>query len=114
MAYKHRFLPGTNYSFYNNSDELEDNVNFNYWGLHLVHSDSFTVSFPNVATLSKDIISGTDYRWYLSSFEFPAAPIGCYRFVIEDMISGNILYISNEIKVVSRINKMLTPSTAMM
>lgn len=101
MEYNHKYVMGTSYSFYNNSDDLEDDANFNYWVLSLVHSDSFEVVIEDIATLSKDIISGTDYRWYLDNYEFPNIATGCYRFIIEDTISGNIFYISDIMEAVS-------------
>lgn len=100
MRYKHKYVPGENYAFYNNSDDLEDNVNFNYWAFDLVHSDTFLPVYQDVTILEKDIISGTDYRWYADSFEFPSVPSGCYRFVILDLAdSEKVLYISDEIEV---------------
>lgn len=101
MAYKHKFVIGSEYAFYNNSDDLEDDANFNYWVFSLVHSDTFEVLIEDVATLSKDIISGTDYRWYIESFDFPGVDPGCYRFIIEDTISENIFYISDIFEAVS-------------
>jgi hypothetical protein len=99
MAYKHKFVVGENYAFYNNADDLETNANFTYWGFDLVHSDTFTSVYDDVTTLSKDIISGSDYRWYADSFEFPSVPTGCYRFIILDTTDNSVLYISNEIEV---------------
>jgi hypothetical protein len=100
MAYKHKYVTGSTYSFYNNSSTLEDDVNFNYWLFSLVHSDSFIPVYEDIATLTKDIISGTDYRWYVDSFVFPSVENGCYRFIVEDTISGNVFYISDQIEVV--------------
>jgi hypothetical protein len=100
MVYKHKYVVGENYAFYNNSDDLESNANFNYWSFNLVHSDSFIPVYEDITTLAKDVISGSDYRWYADVFEFPSVQTGCYRFVIEDTVGGNILYISDEIEVV--------------
>ena len=100
MGYRHKYVIGHDYAFYNNSESLEDNVNFNYCGLDLVHSDSFIPVFEDVATLTKDIISGTDYRFYADTFTFPTVQTGCYRFIIMDLTDSTILYISNKIEVV--------------
>ena len=101
MAYKHKYVIGSTYAFYNNSTELEDNVNFNYWAFDLVQADTFQVVYEDITTLSKDIISGTDYRWYADDFQFPTVETGCYRFVILDLAdSNNVLYMSDEIEVV--------------
>ena len=100
MAYKHKYVTGETYAFYNNSDELEDNVEFNYWSFDLVHSDTFIPVYEDVAVLSKDIISGTDYRWYADDFIFPDIENGCYRFIIQDTVQNNVLYVSDIIEVV--------------
>ena len=101
MAYNHKFVTNAVYQFYNNSETLEDDANFNYWTIKLVHSDSFVPVTEDFVTLAKDIISGTDYRWYTDAFYFPDVEKGCYRMVIESSISGLVLYISNEIDVVT-------------
>ncbi len=101
MGYKHKYVIGSTYAFYNNSEDLEDNVNFNYWTFDLVHSDTFQIAYDDIAILSKDIISGSDYRWYADSFEFPVVSTGCYRFVVLDSAdSDQVLYMSDEIEVV--------------
>jgi hypothetical protein len=100
MAYKHKYVIGETYAFYNNSNELEDNVEFNYWSFNIVHSDTFITVYEDVTVLTKDIISGTDYRWYAEDFSFPNIDTGCYRFVIIDTVQNNVLYISNEFEVV--------------
>ena len=46
MAYKHKYVVGETYAFYNNSDDLETNANFTYWGFDLVHSDTFPSHDP--------------------------------------------------------------------
>lgn len=102
MRYKHKFVKGSSYSFYNNSNELESDANFPFWELNLVHSDTFIEAYDNVTTLSKDIISGSDYRWYVEEFTFPNVDTGCYRFIIKDTnasIKNKVLYISDEIEV---------------
>ena len=107
MSYKHKYVPGTTYSFYNNSDDLEDNTNFNYWSFNLVHSDTFIPVIEDLVTLKKDIISGSDYRFYSDDFEFPVVEAGCYLFVIEDKAAGVVIYISDEIEVVDSADGLL-------
>lgn len=107
MAYKHKYVTGETYSFYNNSNELEDNVEFNYWGFDLVHADSFIPVFEDVTVLTKDIISGTDYRWYAEDFEFPDVEPGCYRFIILDTVQNNVLYVSDVIEVVDSTDNLM-------
>jgi len=101
MGYKHKYVIGTAYSFYNNSDTLETTASFNYCGLDLVHADSFMQVIEDVATLSTDIFSG-GYRFYAESFVFPQVTEGCYRFIVIDVAAGeNVLYISDPFEVVS-------------
>jgi hypothetical protein len=107
MAYKHKYVTGETYAFYNNSDELEDNVEFNYWGFDLVHADTFIPVYEDVTVLSKDIISGSDYRWYAEDFTFPDVENGCYRFIIVDTVQSNVLYVSDIIEVVDSTNDLM-------
>lgn len=101
MSYKHKYVIGETYSFYNNSDELETTASFNYCGLDLVHADTFIQVVEDVATISTDILSG-GYRFYADSFVFPQVEEGCYRFIILDVSAGeNVLYISDPFEVVS-------------
>jgi len=101
MPYKHKYVVGETYAFYNNSDELEDNVEFNYWSFDIVHSDSFISVYDDLTVLAKDIISGTDYRWYADDFVFPDIDTGCYRFIIVDTVQNNVIFISDEFEVVN-------------
>jgi hypothetical protein len=92
------FVAGEDYAFYVNSTELEDNVNFPYWECNVYNSDTFTLAYSNLFVPVKDIISGTDYRWY-ATFTFPEITSGCYYIVVNDTIADNVLYISNLIEV---------------
>lgn len=101
MAYKHKYVVGETYSFYNNSDTLETSASFNYCGLDLVHADTFIQAVEDVAVLSTDIFSG-GYRFYADSFVFPPVAKGCYRFIILDLSAGeNVLYVSDPFEVVT-------------
>jgi len=100
MGYKHKYVVGNTYAFYNNSDDLETNANFASWSLELVHADDFVQVISGVATLTKDIISGSSYRWYADDFTFPTVDNGCYRFIVIDTSASNaVLYISNTFEV---------------
>lgn len=100
MAYKHKYVIGSTYSFYNNSTTLETTASFNYCGLDLVHADDFSVVIRDVATLSTDILAG-GYRFYAEDFTFPTVDEGCYRFIIVDVsVNENVLYISEPFEVV--------------
>ena len=101
MAYKHKYVVGQTYAWYNNSDSLETTASFNYCGLDLVHADTFIQVVEDVATLSTDILSG-GYRFYAEDFVFPVVPEGCYRFIVIDVSAGeNVLYISDPFEVVN-------------
>ena len=107
MAYNHKYVMGGLYAFYNNSETLEDDANFATWRLDLVHSDTFVQVSNGVASLTKDIISGTDYRFYATDFIFPTLESGCYKFIIIDTSTSNVLYISRELEVVSADTNLL-------
>lgn len=94
--------PSDTYSFYANLNELEDNANFSSWNVSLYHADSLVKEYDSILTLTKDIISGTDYRFY-STFEMPTVANGCYYIIITDTVTNNVLYISNKLEVVSNI-----------
>jgi sugar lactone lactonase YvrE len=82
-------------SFYANLDTLEDSANFASWRLDIVNSDFITQAY-GVATLTQDIISGSDYRFYLDQWEIlDYLNKGCYRFVIIDTTDNTVKYISN-------------------
>lgn len=101
MAYKHKYVTGSTYAFYNNSDDLDDSANFASWSFDLLHSDSYETVISGVATLVKDIISGSDYRWYVNDFAFPQVDTGCYVFAIIDTTDSSVVYLSDEIEVVN-------------
>jgi len=83
-------------SFYVNLSTLENNVNFSNWIVHLVHADTYTIADPTIVTLTKDTISGTSYRFYADPWIVDdSLPAGCYRIVIIDSVTSNVLYISN-------------------
>jgi hypothetical protein len=101
MTYKHKYVPGETYAWYNNSDALETTASFNYCGLDLVHADTFIQVVEDVTTLATDIFSG-GYRFYTDDFVFPTVEYGCYRFIVLDVSAGeNVLYISDPFEVVS-------------
>ena len=97
MAYNHKYVIGSQYQFYNNSEILDTNVNFASWRCDLVHSDSLVAAVTSVCTLTKDIISGVSYRWYSNLFTFPSVGVGCFRFLVTDTVSGLVMYMSDEI-----------------
>ena len=100
MGYKHKYVIGGAYAWYNNSDALETTASFNYCGLDLVHADTFIQVIEDVAVLSTDVLPG-GYRFYADTFVFPQVDPGCYRFIVIDVsASENVLYISDPFEVV--------------
>jgi hypothetical protein len=93
------FVAGVDYAFYVNLDELETNANFPYWQVNLYTANEFNLAASNIFVPTKDIISGTDYRWY-ANFTFPNVNSGCYYIVVIDTANANnVIYISNLIEV---------------
>lgn len=102
IGYSTPVAPYDKVQFYANMDELEDNANFASWEVHLLHADTFTIAWPNVMTLVKDTISGSDYRFYIAPWTVDEnTPSGCYRIVIIDGVTSDILYLSNVIEVLT-------------
>lgn len=101
-------FPSENLSFYANIDTLEDNANFASWSLRLIHADSNIVAYADIAALTQDVISGSDYRFYLDGYAVPEDFVdGCYRMIIVDETDDSILYISNKV----RLNNTIVPKT---
>lgn len=87
---------GEDFAFYANLDDLETSANFANWHLDLVNSDFQTV-VQDVGTLTKDIISGSDYRFY-SEFTIPEGlTAGCYYLVVIDETYAQVKYLSNKL-----------------
>ena len=108
MGYNHKYVTGELYAFYNNSDDLEDNGNFASWRVDLCHSDNYVSVIEGIVDLTKDIISGSDYRWYADEFIWPEVEEGCYKLVVIDTSnSDDVLYISDEIEVVDSVNDLI-------
>lgn len=82
-------------SFYANID-LDDSSNFSSWRLDLLNSQGDTIVF-DVATLSKDIISGSSFRFYVEDLEVPEVLPGGYYFAVR--VDQNTLYESNMFKI---------------
>lgn len=107
MGYKHKYVVGESYAFYNNSDALETLASFNYCGLDLVHADTFIQAVEDVAPLTTDIFAG-GYRFYCNEFVFPEVSTGCYRFIVIDVSANeNILYISEPFEVVNNLEGLI-------
>jgi hypothetical protein len=90
------WYPGDPFSFYANITELEDDANFDNWHLDLL-DNNFNVIISDVGILTKDVITGSSYRFY-SQFEVPTGltPGVCYRLVIVDETYNLVKYVSNK------------------
>lgn len=97
-------IPGDLFSVYFNIETLETNANFSSWQLNLYFAPNATDigarAYTNIFTLTKDIISGSDYRFYIDTqlVPFDVEP-GCYRMAVLDTVGNEILYITNIVEV---------------
>ena len=82
------------FSFYANLDTLETDANFSNWHLDLLFDD-FTTAVQDIGTLSKDVITGSSYRFY-SSFTIPELSNGCYYLAVIDETYNQVKYISGK------------------
>ena len=90
-------VAGEVFAFYANLDALEDSNTFEDWHLDLLFED-FSVAHTDIGTLTKDIISGSSYRFY-SEFTIPEGLTpGCYYLVIRDEFYDQVKYISNKLQ----------------
>lgn len=76
-------------NYYFNSDNLSTAGDFANWRLALVNTDNHAIAYDNIATLTKDLITGVSFRWYFD-WTVPALSGGCYRFVVYEN-SGNVV-----------------------
>ena len=97
-------VKGDLFSHYFNIETLETNANFSSWQLNLYFAIGETGigarAYTNVFTLTKDIISGSDYRFYIDTqvVPFDIDP-GCYRMAVLDTVGAEILYITEIVEV---------------
>ena len=85
------------FSFYANLDTLETSSTFSSWHLHLLNED-FIIEVGDIGTLTKDIISGSSYRFY-SSFVVPInlTAGACYYLAVVDATDSTVKYLSNKL-----------------
>jgi len=106
IRYNSLFFPGESFANYVNLDTLEDNGNFANWSVDLYHAPTKTgigaLAWPGVFTPTKDIISGTDYRFYFAEQTIPIGITdGCYRILITDTSAPTVLYVSEILEFIS-------------
>ena len=82
--------------YYFNSDDLSTAGNFANWRLALVNNDNHAIAYDNIATLTKDTITGISFRWYFD-WTVPALSGGCYRFVVYENSGNTVLYLSENV-----------------
>lgn len=100
-------VAGDQLASYNNSDELDSSISFSSWHLDLYYAIGSNgvgeLAVADIGTLVKDVISGSDFRWY---FEF-TVPEGlqlgaCFYLIITDASDYNqVVYISPKVKATS-------------
>ena len=79
--------------YYFNSTDLSTAGDFANWKLALVNDVNHAIAYDNIATLTKDVITGTSFRWYFD-WTVPAILEGCYRFVIYEDSGDTVIYLS--------------------
>lgn len=84
------YLDEVNYYF--NTATLITDASFATWKVALLNSNN-DIAYDNITTLTKDIITGSSYRWYFT-WVVPDLAYGCYRFVVYDSATNNVKYIS--------------------
>lgn len=90
------YVPSEIYSFYMNFDKPITDPDFANFRLNLTR-DGVLVS-PNLGTLKKDMVTAYSYNIYCE-FVFPQVLDGCYKFVIQDIVTDEIKCTSNCITV---------------
>lgn len=79
--------------YYFNSIDLSTAGDFSNWRVALVNDVNHAIAYDNIATLTKDLITGISFRWYFD-WTVPALLEGCYRFVIYENVGNTVLYLS--------------------
>jgi hypothetical protein len=79
--------------YYFNSTNLSTAGDFANWRIALVRSDNLALQYDNIATLTKDTITGISFRWYFD-WTVPALNEGCYRFVVYENSGQTVLCLS--------------------
>lgn len=94
------YLRDYGHFFYANLDEPIDDADFANWVLSLYDKTGTEVA-AGIGTLVKDIISGTEYRFY-ATFTIPVGiPKGVYQFVIYNSSTTDVKYQSNCVEVIT-------------
>ena len=106
LRYNNLFFPGETWANYVPLNTLETNANFSSWSVDLYHAPTKTgigaLAWPSVLTLTKDIITGSSYRFYFPEQTIPInIADGCYRILITDTTGPTVLYISEIIEFIS-------------
>lgn len=93
--YLPNYMVGYEHFLYNNSDELYPlgySGDFGDWHLGLFNVDGLMVE--DLGELTKDIISGTDFRWY-KQYTITANVTGKHFFGVFDDVLGTAIYQSS-------------------
>ena len=94
------YLKGYPHFMYANLDETIIDSDFNEWVLSLFDNNGVEVA-PSIGTIVKDIITGSEYRFY-SQFTIPEnVNNGIYQLVVYNSSSSELKYVSNCVQVIS-------------
>lgn len=93
-------LRGFDHFIYFNLDEPIEDADFSDWQIDLIDS-SGTVVDASIGTLSKDIISGTSYRFYTTVNISASVPKGIYDVVVFNSSTNALKYQMDCVKVIT-------------
>lgn len=94
------FLKDFQHFFYANLDDTIDDADFDDWVLDIYDRYGNQIQ-ADVAPLEKDVISGSDFRFYASFTIDPLVPNGVYFFVVYNDQTDELKYQSNCFRVIS-------------
>ncbi len=93
------YLRGYEHFFYANLDELLSDADFDDWVISVFKGG--TEVDASIGVLTKDIISGTDYRYYCAFTISESLAAGEYYFAIYNSDTLEVKYVSNCIRVIT-------------
>lgn len=99
--YRPPFVVGETYSNMINSIDLLDTKDFANFNMDIVNYKTFIPLASNIATLTQYNITGNDSRiaWLIQAL--PNIPDNIYYLIIRDTVTDDVIWISNQIEVVS-------------
>lgn len=98
MKYIPVYQPSEKVGFYANFDDALTS-DTSAWQISIV-DNNFDVQISNITAIRKNMLSDTEYHFYCQ-FTMPSLAVGCYRYIIEDTGTGNVIYVSSLFQVAS-------------